>query len=76
MYTLKELAYASSIIKRVALDHHVSEAQVRADMLEAMNAGRSSTDPAVQAKWRSFHFAGQEPTIEEFILWMSSNIDM
>ena len=54
----------------------MSEAQVRADMLEAMNAGRSSTDPAVQAKWRSFHFAGQEPTIEEFILWMSSNIDM
>ncbi len=74
MYTKKELVRAADIIKRIAHEHGVSEAQVRADILEAMNAGRSNPDPAVQARWASFCYAGSAPTVEEFILWTASKL--
>lgn len=72
MYTKKELRAAADIIRQVACNHHLPEAQVRRDMEEAMNAARSSPDPAVQARWASFHYAGAEPTLEEFILWAAA----
>lgn len=72
MYTQKELEAASDIIRQIAREHHVPEEQVRSDMEEAMNAGRSNPDPSVQARWASFHYAGEEPTVEEFILWTAS----
>ena len=40
-------------------------------MKEAMDARRSNPDPAVQAKWVGFKYSGDEPTLEEFILWMA-----
>ena len=43
-------------------------------MKEAMDAGRNNPDPAVQAKWAGFEYAGDEPTLEEFILWMATKI--
>ena len=69
MYTEKERKAAADIIRRVALEYHVPEAQVRFEMEEAMNAGRSNPDPAVQARWAAFSYAGAEPTLEEFLLW-------
>ena len=74
MYTKKEMTYAANIIRRIAQEHNVSEAEVRSEMYEAMNAGRNNPDPKVQARWRTFCFAGEEPTVEEFILWTSSQI--
>ena len=74
MYTKKELAYAADIIRRIARENHVSEAQVRADMLTAMTIGRANKDPLIQAQWVEFHFAGAEPTVEEFILWTAEKI--
>lgn len=71
MYTKKGLGYAANIIKKIALDNHVSESQVRMDMKEAMEYSRSNPDPNVRAKWATFEYAGDEPTIEEFILWTS-----
>ena len=72
MYTEKELKAATKIIRRIAREHHVPEEQVRSDMTEAMNAGRNNPDPAVQARWATFHFSGKEPTAEEFILWAAT----
>lgn len=72
MYTKKELKTAVGIIKQIARAHHVTEEQVRADMEEAMNAGRGNTNPAVQARWATFQYAGMEPTVEEFILWAAA----
>ena len=71
MYTEKELKRAANIIRQIARDNNVPEAQVRKDMKEAMDAGRNNPDLAVQARWREFHYAGDEPTLEEFILWMA-----
>lgn len=75
MYTEKERKAAADIIRRIARAHHVPEAQVRADMEEAMNAGRNNPDPAVQARWAAFPYAGEKPTIEEFILWVAGMTD-
>ena len=72
MYTEKDLKIAAGIVKWIAQKEHMPEAQVRAKMREAMDAGRKSADPAVQARWAEFHFAGPEPTVEEFILWAAS----
>ena len=74
MITDIEKAQVARIIKRIARDNHVSEAQVRADMKEAMDFGRNNHDPAVQHEWASFHYDGDDPTVEEFILWMSKKI--
>ncbi len=30
---------------------------------------KNSSDPRIQELWTTFHFAGEEPTPEEFILW-------
>lgn len=69
MYTKREKKRATAIIQQIAHKNNVPVEQVRADMKEAMDTGRSNLDPAVQAKWKEFHFAGDVPTIEEFILW-------
>ncbi len=73
MYTEKELKAAAGIIRQIACEHQVPAEQVRSDMTEAMSAGRSNPDPAVQARWATFRFSGKEPTVEEFILWAAEN---
>ena len=72
MYTKRELKRAAEIIKQIARDNNVPEAQVRADMQEAMDYGRKNPDPIAQARWKDFHYAGAEPTLEEFILWVAA----
>ena len=74
MYAKKELKRSADIIKRIARENNVPEERVRADMKEAMNAGRNNPNPAVQARWAGFDFAGKEPTVEEFILWVASQL--
>lgn len=71
MYTKKELKIAADTIRQIAWEHHMPEARVRADMEEAMNAGRNDPDPVIRARWADFHYAGAEPTLEEFILWVA-----
>ena len=74
MYTKRGLKRAAGIIRQIAREHNVTEDEVRRDMNEAMDAGRSNPDPAVQAKWAGFEYAGDEPTLEEFIMWMAGQI--
>lgn len=69
MFTKKELKRTAGIIQQIAREHNTSEKQVRTDMKEAMDAGRNNPDSAVQARWKEFQFVGEEPTVEEFILW-------
>lgn len=71
MYTKKQIEGVSEIIKRIARENHITEAELRTYMKEAMESGRNNPDPLVQAEWAGFDYAGDEPTIEEFILWVS-----
>lgn len=72
MYTEKELKAATRIIRQIACTYQVPEKQVRSDMEEAMNAGRSNPDPTVRTRWETFRFSGKAPTAEEFILWAAA----
>ena len=68
-YTAKELRKARESITMTAIEYGVPEAEVRAEMKKAMDAGRRDPDPAVQARWATFRYKGPEPTPEEFIAW-------
>jgi len=48
--------------------------KMRKKLKRANHAGRSNPDPAVQAKWAGFEYSGDEPTLEEFILWMAGQV--
>lgn len=72
MYTEKERKAVAGIIRQIAREHHVPETQMRSDMEEAIHAGKNHPDPAVQARWATFRYAGAEPTLEEFILWVAT----
>lgn len=72
MLTKRELRTAGNIIREIARNSGTSEAQIRADIQEAIRYGKSNPDPAVQVRWASFHYSGLEPTAEEFILWVVS----
>lgn len=71
MYTKKELRAASNIIRQIAKKNNVSKKQIEADMMEAINSGRNNPDPIARARWATFCYAGSEPTVEEFILWVT-----
>ena len=71
MYSRIELKKAARGIKRVARQNGVPEEEVRRDMLVAVNAARNNDDPAVKARWETFHYSGAEPTLEEFLVWCS-----
>ena len=68
-----DLIRASQMITRLAEEHGVTEAEVRSDLLEAMQAGMENSDPNVQKKWKSFHYAGEKATVEEFLAWVLSS---
>ena len=74
MFTEKQKKAASRIISQIARVHQVPEAEVRFEMEKAMEQGMSSSDPMVQARWASFSFTGEQPTVEEFILWAASMV--
>lgn len=74
MFTEKQKKAASRIISQIARVHQVPEAKVRAELKDAMEQSRSNPDPTVQVRWASFSFSGEEPTVEEFILWAASMV--
>lgn len=67
MYTEKELGRAKRAITIMAIRNDVSEAQIRAELQEAINASFRCNDSHVQAQWAECEFAGSESTLEEFI---------
>lgn len=72
MYIQKKSNPTANIIKQIAYKNHVTEEEVRTDIKAAMDGGRSNPAPEVQSRWESFHYEGEEPTPEEFILWVAS----
>ena len=69
------LAHARIIIAEIAEEHGVPESEVRADMLEAMRAGMENPDPEVQKQWSQIPWQGAEPSVEEFIAWMTLKVE-
>lgn len=69
------LAHTRVIIAEVARDHGVPESEVRAEMMAAMRAGMANPDPEVQRQWSEIPWQGAEPTVEEFIAWMTLKVE-
>lgn len=59
------------ILQKIACDNRTTVQEVRREMELAMQAGQSSTDPAVQALWRSIPRKGSQLTLEELIAYLS-----
>ena len=55
------------VLEEIARNHHTTVQEVRKEMEFAMQAGQSSPDPAVQARWNSIPRKGDKLTLEEFI---------
>lgn len=65
---------ARRAIREIARSQMVSEAEVRAEMEIAMMAGYNNPDLDVREEWAKAPFRGQTPTVEEFLIWVTSRI--
>ena len=72
MYVTPAKQAVDRILTKIANKNHVPVEQIKKEIEEAMNSGRNNPDPAVQALWAEFRYAGPEPTVEEFILWVTA----
>ena len=59
------------IIENIAKQNHTTVAEVRNEMIAAMEEARQSSDPAVQARWAKIPQKGAGPTIEEFVSYLA-----
>ena len=59
------------ILQKIARNNHTTVQEVRREMELAMQAGQSSTNPAVQALCRSIPRKGSQLTLEELIAYLS-----
>ncbi|MBQ8620920.1 MAG: sporulation initiation factor Spo0A [Oscillospiraceae bacterium] len=60
------------IIEAIAHRDQMTAAQVRKNIQEAMDAGLNNPDPMVQSAWNAIPKKGEKVTMEEFILYLSS----
>lgn len=72
--TKRDLEEARNAIALLAVKVGVSEAVIRAFMMEAIRAGLANQDPAVQARWRSITPNGERITPERLIAWAAKQI--
>lgn len=60
--------HMNKILQQIAAQHGTTPEQVYADMECALEAGRRSTDPAVQAEWDKIPSRGEQPDLQDVIL--------
>ena len=61
-------------LRGVAAANNTTIERVRAEIWEAIEAGRNNPDPAIQALWAQIPHKGDKPTPEEFIAFLSARI--
>lgn len=69
--TPEQQKHMEQVIKQIAKEHGVTEAEVRRDITEVIVESMKTPDPVAQDLWRSCPRAGDIPTPEEFIFWTS-----
>ena len=63
-----------NIIRQIADKNGVSPTEVKNEMKKAIRVGMQSPDPKVQAHWRKISPSGKEPTINEVLTYLFSNV--
>lgn len=61
----------NKIIKQIAKENHTTPEKVRREMEAAIEAGKRSSDPAVQARWAAILHKGSEVTLEDVIYYIA-----
>ena len=73
-FTEASLESARNAIRMIAMSNGVTEAHVREEMMEAMQAGMRDPDPKVRAQWDAIPWSSGKPNVEEFIAWMAEKV--
>lgn len=61
-------------ISRVAESNGITSDDVRRNIMEMLEVGRNSTDPAVQAAWSKVPCRGDVPSVEDVMLYILSRL--
>ena len=61
----------NKIIKQIAKENHTTPEKIRREMEAAIEAGKRSSDPAVQARWAAIPHKGAEVTLEDVIYYIA-----
>ena len=69
-----EMASARRAIEEVARREGKTVAEVRADMMEAIEEAYRTPDPNAQALWAQIPREGEIPTPEELIIWVGKRL--
>ena len=69
--TARDLEIARKSLKETAKANGITEKQMRAEIKKAMRTGMENPDPAVKKQWEAIPWRGPEPTVEEFVAWMT-----
>ncbi len=64
----------SKIIRQVAKQNGVTPAEVERDIKEAIRIGMASSDPLVQARWKIISPSGAEPSVDEFLTYVTCSV--
>ncbi len=72
--TERDIKLARRTIAEVARKEHKSIEEIKCAIMEAIQAGMGSADPAVQAMWKKVPCKADIPTPEELIIWAYKRI--
>lgn len=62
----------NSILREVAKQYGTTTDQVKAGIEEVIDECWNSPDPEIHAKWAAMSPAGQRPSVEEVLLYLSA----
>ncbi|MBQ8237526.1 MAG: hypothetical protein IJZ39_05225 [Oscillospiraceae bacterium] len=63
------------IIEQIARQEHSTSEYVRREMQRALDEAQASTDPVVQARWKTIPHKGEKATLEEFIEYSAARVN-
>ncbi len=72
MYSQEELNQVSVVLSIMAAKNGISEEQMRKEIQETINYARSNSDPKAREMWKNAPFVEDNPSIEEFIMWIAN----
>lgn len=63
-----------AVLKKVAKHNGVTVAHVRKEIQRSMDHAMASPDPSIQAQWAIFPKKREKPTVDEFIIYITSKL--
>lgn len=74
MYSQEELNQVAAVLSNMAAKNGISEEQMRKEIQDTINYARSNPDPKAREMWKDAPFVEDNPSIEEFIMWIANEV--